>query len=407
MFSQLVAQFWFLAIFGLVALRPARYVYRHILHSPRRRDITLPPEDLSWRTSSLFYRNLALLIVLGVFAALLLKPAAGRFSNMSEYIPLLFGALGIWMHLTVPSASAEREKRRLEFGAAPVDGEPEKPARFWTSGVWKAVLGLALAGVATSAFKDALLDPDQERCLSQETNQNWQGQIDSCSTLISAAEGGRGSATLYRSRGYAYHRLGDFQHALADYSKAIAINPSDGWSLLNRGLVFKQMGDSRRALADFSESIRVAPEDSSAFLQRGLIFLDQRSFGAAEADFTKALELDPKNAWAVADRGLAHAWNSDTAQAEADFKAAEALDPHNQIVLHGRAVMNMSANNLAEAVHYLTLALEQDPDDVWALYTRGNVYWTMGETEKARDDDDRLASKQNPAQFPSGGARPR
>ena len=73
------------------------------------------------------------------------------------------------------------------------------------------------------------------------------------------------------------------------------------------------------------------------------------------------------------------------------------LDPSNQVMLRGHAILELTAGNLEEAVLHLSTALENDPDDEWALFTRGAVYDELGQDEKARADLDALRRLQRQA----------
>src|SRR5277367_1527585 len=49
-------------------------------------------------------------------------------------------------------------------------------------------------------------------------------------------------AEAYKSRGYAYHAKGDFDRAIADYTKAIGIDPKDADAYKNRGYAYHAKG---------------------------------------------------------------------------------------------------------------------------------------------------------------------
>ena len=49
------------------------------------------------------------------------------------------------------------------------------------------------------------------------------------------------------------------------------------------------------ALADYSRAIRLDPQYVSAYFNRGLIYYEQGQPQRALADFDKVLEIDPKN----------------------------------------------------------------------------------------------------------------
>ena len=62
----------------------------------------------------------------------------------------------------------------------------------------------------------------------------------------------------------------EIEDALANYTKAIELNPQDATAYIDRGILYHQeLGDSEAALMDFNEAIRLNPEDATAYNNRG------------------------------------------------------------------------------------------------------------------------------------------
>jgi tetratricopeptide (TPR) repeat protein len=57
------------------------------------------------------------------------------------------------------------------------------------------------------------------------------------------------------------------------------------------------------AIADFSRAIEINPRDSWALSRRGAAYQSLKIFEEAYIDLTHAVEIDPNNAWAWAQRG--------------------------------------------------------------------------------------------------------
>ena len=67
------------------------------------------------------------------------------------------------------------------------------------------------------------------------------------------------SAAVFMKRGYAKFNKGDYQGALADFNKAIEINPQDSIAYYNRGSAKDELGDYQGAIADYNKALRRAP----------------------------------------------------------------------------------------------------------------------------------------------------
>jgi tetratricopeptide (TPR) repeat protein len=96
---------------------------------------------------------------------------------------------------------------------------------------------------------------------------------------------------------------------------------------INRGLIYIYKNDYAKAIADFSSAIKLNPTDSSYYIKRGKAYFDKDQFGDAVADYTKAIELNPNDATAYNLRGLAFRGKGERDQAMADFKKAVQLNP--------------------------------------------------------------------------------
>ncbi|MCX6233489.1 MAG: tetratricopeptide repeat protein [Bacteroidetes bacterium] len=100
----------------------------------------------------------------------------------------------------------------------------------------------------------------------------------------------------YFKRALAKEKLRDWSGAIADYSKAIEINPQNAEAYYNRGVDKGIIDDNRGAIEDFSKAIEIKPNYAEAYYFRGAskIFLDDKDGGCI--DFRKAKELGDKRA---------------------------------------------------------------------------------------------------------------
>ena len=140
-------------------------------------------------------------------------------------------------------------------------------------------------------------------------------------------------------------------------------------------------------LAVCAEFIRLQPDNPDGYMDRGLIFLDLGAFDYAAADFSQAHSLDRANPWALANLGVASAWKKDKAGARRAFDAVRSVDPSNPAMLRGEAILKQQEGDIAAAVDFLSRSMVRDPDNLWALRTRSELYWELGEHEKSAEDD--------------------
>src|SRR6516225_8168853 len=91
--------------------------------------------------------------------------------------------------------------------------------------------------------------------------------------------------------GINYLRHGDYDRAIALFSKAASTDPNSD-TFYNRGLAYAQKGDYDRAIADYNEAIRLDPKNAVTFCNRGFA-KRQINDRSANADIAKATQLDP------------------------------------------------------------------------------------------------------------------
>jgi tetratricopeptide (TPR) repeat protein len=67
----------------------------------------------------------------------------------------------------------------------------------------------------------------------------------------------------YLGRGILHSQRQEFDAAIADYDRAIALRPENAQSYVSRGQALRQTGNLDRALADFERAITLAPQTHS------------------------------------------------------------------------------------------------------------------------------------------------
>ncbi len=85
----------------------------------------------------------------------------------------------------------------------------------------------------------------------------------------------------------------DFDRAIADFDRAIWLDPKDVVSYNSRGRTWGMKGEYDKAIADFDEAIRINPLDDESFFCRGLVWLDKKEHDKAIADFHEAIRINP------------------------------------------------------------------------------------------------------------------
>src|SRR5207253_2818105 len=100
----------------------------------------------------------------------------------------------------------------------------------------------------------------------------------------------------HRAAGVQFADQKQYDQAIAEFTKAIEINPRDVAALENRAYMFLALEKNDEALADFAKSVELAPKDPNAYLGRAQAEINLKQFDQALADVDKTMELRPDDA---------------------------------------------------------------------------------------------------------------
>lgn len=96
----------------------------------------------------------------------------------------------------------------------------------------------------------------------------------------------------WNNRGYTYTLLEDYQKALPDFEEAIKLDNSYPYPYNNRGLSKIKLGQTEDGLADIMTSLQLYEDNAYGFRNLGIYYFDQGEDQQALSNFQKALQLD-------------------------------------------------------------------------------------------------------------------
>jgi len=147
-------------------------------------------------------------------------------------------------------------------------------------------------------------------------------------------------AEAYLNRGKARRAAGDLDGAIADYEMVaeielgLAVNNHDiTQAYLHRGYIRSNHMDLDGALADFDKAIQFDPNDADAYFKRGRAFLIVGNAKYAIADFDKSISIDDRNPLVYAERGFARQTQGENTAAEKDFERGLKLNNDLRLML--------------------------------------------------------------------------
>ncbi len=143
-----------------------------------------------------------------------------------------------------------------------------------------------------------------------------------CATGSSRHDVGSAAAKWYVA-GEGKMALADYDGAVADFDRAIALAPEFLNAYNARGLAKDKKNDHEGAIADYSRAIALNPGFADAFCNRGFARMALKNFTGTIADETEAIRVKPDLAKAYELRGDAEIATGDAVHAIADLDKAK------------------------------------------------------------------------------------
>ena len=215
-------------------------------------------------------------------------------------------------------------------------------------------------------------------------------------------------AGAYNRRGSAFAARRDFAHAIADFTRAVELDPKEPEYLFNRAIARLSAGQAVPAMADLDRALKLKPDNVAGLMMRGRLRLANKDEAGGRADLDAIARLQPASRLAIAEiygqarlfepsiaiasqwiadnpkaqaaemasalnaRGWTRAlWGKELDQALADCDQAVRLMPRTAALLDSRGLVHLRLGQFDASIADYDAALRQQPKIAWSLYGRG------------------------------------
>ncbi len=146
------------------------------------------------------------------------------------------------------------------------------------------------------------------------------------------------------SRGCALSSKGKYDEAIAEYTKAIELDPNFAYAYNNRGVAYKNKGQYDLAIADYNRAIELDPNDADYWNNKGVALNKLGRPDEAMECYNKALQIDPSHEYAKNNKDSLVIADTTPPPAMSNLIAADDLD--------GKVILSWDKSTAADFGYY-------------------------------------------------------
>lgn len=194
------------------------------------------------------------------------------------------------------------------------------------------------------------------------------------------------TAEAYFERGKGWYLKGNQRNAIADFSKAIELDPKFIQAYNGRGICYNNNGDVDKAIIDYTKAISIDANYVKAYSNRGVCFQTKKEFSKAIADYTQALIIDPKFHFAYANRAECYKIQNKIDEAIVDYTKAIGISPPNEYYYTSRGDCYADLKEWSKALADHATAIQINDKYSPAYSNRARCHVELEEFSKAIQD---------------------
>ena len=241
---------------------------------------------------------------------------------------------------------------------------------------------------AAETFRQQLkLQPQDERTrMYLASALEAAGRYDEAMSELAQVHGSKELLNAQRQMALLIERLEGVDASLA-YLGALKGQDQDEDALLliEQELMLKRAGRDAEAKRLLDDAVKQYPANESLLYHRALSWVEGNDLAAHEADMRVLLASQPDNAQYNNTLGYSLLTLSDRLQMAGELiDKAYSQSPEDPYILDSKGWLEYKRGNLESALKYLLSAFKLDQDAEIAAHI-GEVYWVLGQPEKARE----------------------
>jgi len=183
--------------------------------------------------------------------------------------------------------------------------------------------------------------------------------------------------------GVNYKKRGMIEEAVAEYKRALELNPNYAEAFYNLGVIYTERDMISEAISHYKKAINSDPGFGPPRYDLGNLYFKKGMVKEAIAEYKKALEINPHYTDAYYNMGVIHADQGDIDSAIDYYKQALEVSPKYTFAYNNLGGIYISKGMLDEAISAFQKVIELTPDYLIAYDNLAIAYRQKGEVDKA------------------------
>ena len=188
----------------------------------------------------------------------------------------------------------------------------------------------------------------------------------------------------FSNRAMYYRGIKEYDKALADFNRAIAIKPQAS-TYNSLGKMYFDQGKNAEALDNYQKAISMDKTKGEYFINMGAAMASDGQYDKALLAMDEGVKLDPDNTNGYLNRSLLHYTMSNFELAIKDHTEYLKREPGKYEMYYERGICKAALKRYDEAIEDFTKAISYEKRDIFYL-ERGKAYYLAGKKDLAQED---------------------
>jgi type IV pilus biogenesis/stability protein PilW len=232
-----------------------------------------------------------------------------------------------------------------------------------------------------------------ETANEQASNEEMLEKLRSLGYINNAPNTPNDSAERHNNLGVIYFKKGKIVEAVAEYQKAVQMNPNYAQAQLNLGNCYYQLNQLQLAIPPLEIAIRLMPKNPDPYASLGKVYQKLGQIDKAMPFYQKAIELKPTHYETLNNLGVLYMQMGVYYEAIKRFNLMIELYPKQRATYLNLALCYENKGDSINAETTLQNALQKFPDDTNILGRLTLLYNQSGQYQKAEKVLQKLTEK--------------